>query len=349
MGLDNLLHLNPTFKIMLEGQNIIIPNDRLISLQVCDKAGMESDSVTIVLDQRGWKIERPSKGKKLDIFLGYRESGLHNMGKFAVDETSITFAPQKLTITGKAAAMQGGLKNQRKQSYHEKTLGDIVEEIAGRNNLKPAISNELKNKQIAHIDQFNESDMHFLTRLSKRYGAIFTVKEDNLLFIYRGEGKTTSGLNLPTINLSINDIESGTHKSGDRAKYDEVVAEYHDLKTGKREQCKAESSSGMEGKKAVHNIKTCFATKEEAQDAADAYMRTSLVEDGTLSISMVGKAEIKAETILNLVGGWPPELEGSKWVIDQATHNLSSNYRTNFTAKTPYAYAKKQRKKANKK
>lgn len=339
-----LTAINPVVKIVLEGQPILIPNDRLISCRLTDQAGMESDNVCIKLDQRDWKIARPSKGVKLDIFMGYRETGIKHMGKFAVDETTLDFMPKTLTINAKAAAMQGGLKNQRKQSYHQKKLGEIVETIASRNGLSPALSEELKNKEIPHIDQFNESDLHFLTRLSKRYGAIFTVKNDKLLFIYRGEGKTASGLDLPVIKLAYSDIASGSHKSGDRGKYDEVIAEYHDLGKAKRMQVSAKAESEMSGAaEAKHQIRTLFASEAEAKDAADACLKSSLMNDGELDISMVGRNDIMAETPLQLVGGWPPELEDSLWVVDRVDHDITGKYVINFTAKTPWSYAKELR------
>ncbi len=340
--------LKPIVKIMMGGREVLVPNDRLISFSLTDQSGLESDSLSLTLDQRGWKIARPRKGVKIDVLLGYRETGLKHMGRFGVDETAIEFMPATLTIEAKAAAMQGGLKNQRKKSYHENSLGEIIEDVAARHGLSPAISEDLKNKAIAHIDQFNESDLHFLTRLAKRYGAIFTIKNDKLLFIYRGEGKTASGLDLPVLELAFGDISGGGHKTADRAKYDKVIAEYHDYQTGKRTQAVAEAESDMGGSKAEHRIRTLFSSKEEAQDAANAMMRNSLMDDGELSFDMAGRTDLMAETIIKLKDDWPPELEGSLWVIAKADHAVSGSYEVSIMAKTPVAYVAEMREKQKK-
>jgi phage protein D len=45
-----------------------------------------------------------------------------------------------------------------------------------------------------HIDQTDESDIHFLTRIGKGHDAIASVKGQTLLFVNKGEGKTASGI-----------------------------------------------------------------------------------------------------------------------------------------------------------
>ncbi len=63
-----------------------------------------------------------------------------------------------------------------------------MRKIAGRHNLKPAIGDALAKIAIAHIDQTHESDLSFLTRLSKRYDAVMNVKDSHLLFMPIGHG-----------------------------------------------------------------------------------------------------------------------------------------------------------------
>ena len=56
-----------------------------------------------------------------------------------------------------------------------------------------SISAGYKNEKIAHIDQTNESDAAFLTRLAEQYDAVATVKNGRLLFIRTGQAETAGG------------------------------------------------------------------------------------------------------------------------------------------------------------
>ncbi|MDM3598807.1 contractile injection system protein, VgrG/Pvc8 family, partial [Proteus mirabilis] len=75
-------------------------------------------------------------------------------------------------------------------SYHQKTLGDIVRTIAGRNYVTAVVDPGLDTVNIEHIDQTNESDGSFLTRLVQLNGATACVKNWSLLFMVQG-GNTT--------------------------------------------------------------------------------------------------------------------------------------------------------------
>jgi phage protein D len=92
-------------------------------------------------------------------------------------------SPDTLTIQVRSASITNELGERRETSWHGETLGAIVRKIAGRHTLKAAIGHTLAKIPIAHIDQTHESDLSFLTRLSKPYGAVMNAKEANLLFM----------------------------------------------------------------------------------------------------------------------------------------------------------------------
>lgn len=69
--------------------------------------------------------------------------------------------PDKLTIRGRSADFRDTLNVKREQSYHQKSLGDIVRTLAERNKLKAVIDEKLDKIKVAHIDQTNESMVHF--------------------------------------------------------------------------------------------------------------------------------------------------------------------------------------------
>ena len=93
-----------TYKI-LAGQtdmNAAIHN-RLLSLDLTDEAGYQSDSLEIRLDDRDGKIKLPRRGVTLDVRLGFKEVGLAEMGLFTVDEVEVKGPPATLTVRARSA------------------------------------------------------------------------------------------------------------------------------------------------------------------------------------------------------------------------------------------------------
>lgn len=67
--------------------------------------------------------------------------------------------------------------------------------IASRNRLEASVAPSLAGIKIPHIDQSQESDAKFLTRLAERNGGEVSVKMGKLLFLKAGQGVTASGKN----------------------------------------------------------------------------------------------------------------------------------------------------------
>lgn len=184
--------MKPAFKVVAEGNDITAQiADRLLQLRVTDNAGQQSDSLEIGLDDRGAMVPLPASGSWLRVWVGYSEGGTEPayMGAFAVDECELSNGPRSMTIKATASNTAPGLvREQRTQSWHDTTLGKIVEEIAQRNNLQPVIKGPLASTPIKHEDQTNESDQSFLTRLAEKYKAVIKPADGTLTMVPRGAG-----------------------------------------------------------------------------------------------------------------------------------------------------------------
>ena len=84
-------------------------------------------------------------------------------GKFTVDEVEHRGAPDVVTIRARSADFRGTLNSRREGSWHDTTLGAIVEAIASRNKLEASVAPSLAGIKIPHIDQSQESDAKFLS------------------------------------------------------------------------------------------------------------------------------------------------------------------------------------------
>lgn len=322
--------MTPNFKVLANTNDITgLIKDRLLSLRVTDEAGFKSDAVEIRLDNRDDKIALPNKGAELEIWLGFKETGLSRMGLYTVDEAGSEWPVRTIVIPAKAANMKKSLKAQKTRSWDNVTYQTLFETIAAEHQLSPKVSASLASKTFVHLDQTNESDLHFLTRLAKVHDATAKPVMGNLVLLPRGEGKTVSGKNLPTIDLNPDDIASATHHSADRGKYNAVRAFWHNKATAQ----KVEERVG-EGEP-VYTIRTPFLNAEEAQAAALAKYNALQRGLGTVSLNMnIGQPLVRAEGKIR-ISGIGAEMNGI-WSVTRGVHDYgSSAFTTKIEAETP--------------
>ena len=325
--------MTPDFRVVAETTDITeVIRERLLSLRVVDEAGWQSDTLEIKLDDRSWPIELPRHGAQLIVHLGYKQQGLTRMGVYTVDEVSLEGPPDTLTIRARAANFRKSLKEQKTRGWDGITLGDIVTTIAKEHDLEPVISETLKEKLIQRIDQTDESDLHFLTRLAKEHGAISKPIENRLLFVPRGEARTASQQPMQEVNLSKLDLTRYTFSLADRGKYEAVIAHWHDSQTGNTQPVKV----GDKEARPIFTLKGLQPDADAAQNAAKAKLEALRRGQATGSLSLPGQPVITAETRLNL-SGIKKTINGH-WIVTRAEHELGQqglNTRLNIETPNP--------------
>lgn len=310
--------MKPVYQITLDGA--VVPlQGRLIMLTLSDKNGFVADELAIEISDHDGLVELPKKGVTLTAEFGFAGQ-LSNKGEYVVDEIEHRGPPDVIGIRAKSANFRDTLLEQREQSYDNKTLGQILEIIAQRNQLKPAIADKFKAIKIKHLDQNNESDANLLTRLAKDYGAVGTIKSNHLLFIERGAGKNAGGEDLPTATIYRSDGDQHSYRESDRSeRVTGVRAYHHDHGKGKREKVEV-------GKKGYYrNLKRTFASKEAAEKAAEAELKRLQSQAKTLTLNLaIGRAELFAEMPIKTVG-FKPQIDKQQWFATEITHNLNDS------------------------
>ncbi|AMO55613.1 contractile injection system protein, VgrG/Pvc8 family [Endozoicomonas montiporae] len=322
--------MQPVFTLEADRQDITNAiKDRLISLSVTDESGIQSDTLEIKLDDRDRSVRLPRTGAELFLHLGYRNDKLSPMGLFIVDELNMEGPPDTLTIRARAADFRQSLKSQNTRSWENVTLDDLTRTIAGNHQLEPVIAETLKDKTIAHIDQTEESDLHFLTRLARQYDAVSTIKEGRLLFVPKGQGRTASGKDLPAISLTPEQLTRYRFTMTDRGKYTAVIAHWHNSATAQRVPVRV----GEPDTKPVYTLRGQHPDEEAAKVAARSKLDSLQRGTQTASLTLPGNPSLRVEGKLTLTG-FRNGVDG-EWVINQVTHKLGrSGFVTSIRAES---------------
>lgn len=357
--------LTPDFMLTLESKDITGNiSDRLINLSMTDNRGFEADQLDIELDDTDGLVALPIRGAGLSLYLGWKGFSLVGKGRFTVDEVEHRGAPDTVTIRARSADFRGTLNSRREESWHDTSLGAIVHMIAERNKLTASVAESLAGILIPHIDQSQESDAVFLTRLAERNGGAVSVKAGKLLMLKAGSGTTASGKPIPQITIQRSDGDRHQFAIADRGAYTGVTAKWLHTKDPKpatqkqavklkrkpkvqhlralqhpkakpvsskttaKKQKEQEAREGeyMAGEADnVFALTTIYATKAQAMRAAQA--KWNKLQRGVAEFSIMlatGREDIYPEMPVR-VSGFKRVIDDQPWIISKVTHNLGGN------------------------
>lgn len=318
--------MKPAFSVIANGSNITsLIQDRLVSLEITDQAGVKSDKLVITMDDRDQKIALPDTGAKIEVSLGYANTALARMGSYVVDEVEVAGPLRTLTIRANAVDMSSGIKAVKERSFDGVTMLDLVKKIASDNKLTPSVSPQAAGIMLGHVDQ-TESDMQLLTRICAEQNCTMKVADEKLV-VWRRESKTTAGdgqpgsggKQLPTAAIAAVQCASWSATISNRGEYKSAVAYWQDTASAER---KAVTVGNGEPKL---TLKNSYASEDEAKRAAQSKLEVGSRAAGKVSIrDMKGDTAMSAERYAVLTG-FRTGVDGSDWLITSVTHRLDSN------------------------
>src|SRR5690606_22706539 len=131
-------------------------------------------------------------------------------------------------ITGRSADLREDFKSQKTRHFEDTTLGEVFGKIAGDHGLAPAIDPALASRRIAYVAQTEESDIHFMTRLARRFDALAKPANGRLVVVRHGDGRSGTGALLGAISLRPGDVTSVRASLADRPRHGTVEADWYD-------------------------------------------------------------------------------------------------------------------------
>lgn len=213
----------------------------IMSLSYSGVTSEKADTIEVVFEdsaalwQNTWY---PAKGDRLSVEIGYADI-MVNVGTFVVDEMSITGPPDQITVRGISAGFSKAMRTKTSVAHEQKTLSQIVNFIASKNNL--SVSGSIPDIFIERATQYRETDLCFLRRIASLYGCLFSVRDDKLIFTIADDIESLySGAEIDRtdlINYSLTDKTSETYTS--------VSVKYHNHKNDKIVEGVAESGEGV--------------------------------------------------------------------------------------------------------
>lgn len=308
--------------IEIYGAHKDLLNQRLISWEHIDAAGMESDQLTLVLDLEGLE-GLPSLGGTIGLQVGYLETGLVEKGQFKITRLTPTLFPLRLTLVATAAPFSGkdetGFKERRTASHGPTTLGGLFRKLVEPHGFLPRVDPELALIRIAHVDQSNETDMGFITRLAKKYDAVAKPFNDLYVLAKPAQLKNLSGQVIPNVMLSV----THNNRPGDHAFISATLEETARTQNQGCKVCCWDANAGKQvevktGSAPYKVIRQKQASVEEAKAIGEAEVRKMLREKYTLKVTCPGDPLLVAEGLLVLDDTWPDFMRG-RWSIEKVT------------------------------
>lgn len=234
----------------------------------------------------------------------------------------------------------------------------VVRNALNGEDVRP-VADRVAGIKIPHIDQSQESDAKFLTRLAERNGGEVSVKMGKLLFLKAGQGVTASGKKIPQITITRSDGDRHHFAIADRGAYTGVTAKWLHTKDPKPQKQKVKlkrkkkekhlralehpKAKPVTQKKApkvpearegeymageadnVFALTTVYATKAQAMRAAQAKWDKLQRGVAEFSISLAtGRADIYTETPVK-VSGFKRVIDEQDWTITKVTHFLNNS------------------------
>lgn len=343
-----------------------IVTDRLMSMTISDNRGFEADMLELELSDHDGLLDLPPRNAIIQVAIGWHSSLLVDKGKYLVDEVQFSGAPDKVNIRARSADLKGSLSEKKERSFDKIKLSALIEQIAKEHQLNAMVGEQFKHQTVAHIDQTSESDINLLTRLAQEYDAIATVKNGTLLFMATGKGKTASGADIPSFDITRQSGDSYNFGIAERDNYKAVRAYWHDTDTGKRGEIIIDENSKITKKQKmtkgrtlkngdvkgqrlskrkynvleqtepvtsdsdqIKTLRHTYATETTAITGAKSAFDKLKRGVATFSLTLAfGEPELIPEMPVTL-RGFKTMIDGSDWIISKVSHNINdSGYTT---------------------
>ena len=312
----------------------------VLDFSYTDHASGKADELQLTLHDREGKWQgdwRPQKGMTVKATLTAHdwfkpgEDVPLPCGEFKIDEVEFSGPPDKVSIKAVSAALTAGLRDERKtRAWNATSLQKVAGQVAREHKLE--LLYEGGEHTFTRLDQRNESDITFISRVASEQGMACKVHDGKLclydseqaeqenatLVIWRDARQSDEALPFTARGWSFREQSSGTS-------YDKAVVSYADPQTGTTHQaevCRGNVPQKKAGEKKTLRIERRVESAGGAAKAGKAALRKKNEEESTSSIETMGNPRMVAGVTVDLKGFG---IFSGKFLVKSATHKVSGS------------------------
>lgn len=312
-----------TVKVLYDGVDITADvSANLIQFNYTDNAGDKADEVSLTLEDRDqlWRSDwYPSKGSKLKCSIIPDDGAELPCGEFEIDEIDIAGPPSVVSIKALSVPITKPLRSEKKtRTWEGADLQKIGAEVASTAGLEfEWFGGDVPTYQ--RIDQTDESDLGFLSRLGKDLNHRVKVT-DGRLVVWDEEEYAQRG---PSISVGVDTnglIKSYSFSSKSHDTYKAARVRYHDPVKKMDIDYTHNSETVTTGQ--TLEINRRVESIDQARTLAKKSLETKNRLEVTGSLDMMGDSAVSAGLVMEITGAG--KFNGN-YLIDVARHSYSAS------------------------
>ncbi|WP_017817533.1 hypothetical protein [Vibrio harveyi] len=312
----------------LHGKDSETLNKRVLTWQLHDSSGDKADRCSVTLDAQDLEVMPASETEYNIVING------ENRGKFQISTVTEMLHPEEVTIQLTPAKFSvkdpTGWREPRKRTFPPATVGDVVNAVMLPHGYEVRIAPNLASRKTEHLNQNEETDKQFISRLADKHDAVAKPIDDLFVFGQKGNINALSGKKKKPVIISKVELTKKTGKVDypSNNRYKGAKASWRVAETGANGEIKI-------GSEPFYFLKQTFKTEAEATQEAEDKLQSMTRKGQTFSGSIEGKAGFFAESVLTLEGFNNKRVTGA-WSVDEVTLSGSrTSYKIQVTASRP--------------
>lgn len=321
----------------------------LLSFSYSDNASGKADSIQLELQDREGRWSdawAPVKGTRVMASLrclnwfGPGEHAALNCGAFSVDEVQFSGVPDKVSLKAVSASLNTTLRETAKtRAWEGYSLEGVAQEMAAQHGL--TLLYDAPAHTFARQDQREESDLAFLTRLSRERGVNVKVHDGKMALYGAKEADSKPGVltiskkggQFSPKSYSFKEKSAGTAYSACEVNYrDPATQEVYTY---------AFDAQGQRVQQAPGDAKKIWSINQRVESEADARklaqnsLRAKNGGECTGSLEIMGHPGLVAGITISLTGFG--RFSG-EYFVEKAEHKIGSGYTTSAEVRRVLSY-----------
>lgn len=292
----------------------------LLSFDFTDNSSDQADDLQIVLKDREhlWRGPWfPEKGATLEAsILPAFGGGTLYCGTFEIDDVDIAGPPSTMTIKAVSTGISSKLRQEKHTSaWEDTTLEEIAGELAGNSDFQ--LFYEAPEKSYQRVDQREESDLAFLSRITEEAGLSLKVADRRVVIFDEQEYENRDSV--AAYHVEGGQVVSYSARSKTREVYKSAKVSYRDPVAN--ELIEFEYAADPEPPVGqVLEIRKRVESIDQARELARRELRNKNRHESQASITCPGDPRLQAGQNIDLDG---LGILSGKYHIEQARHTVN--------------------------